>query len=45
MLIWFLVRGEDIADRSYAAGFESELAFFNGQHKPACGVFRSLARR
>ena len=44
MLVWFLVRDEDIAGRSYAAGFQSGLAFFNGKHKPAFAVFRSLAR-
>jgi hypothetical protein len=45
MLIWFLVRDEDIAGRSYAAGFQSGLAFFSGKRKPAFAVFRSLARR
>jgi hypothetical protein len=44
MLVWFLVRDEDIAGRSYAAGFQSGLEFFNGKRKPAFAVFRSLAR-
>jgi hypothetical protein len=38
------VRDEDIAGRSYAAGFQSGLEFFNGKRKPAFAVFRSLAR-
>ena len=43
MMVWFLVRDEDIAGRKFAAGFQSGLAFFNGKHKPAFAVFRSLA--
>jgi hypothetical protein len=43
MLVWFLVRDEDIAGRPFAAGFQSGLSFFNGKHKPAFAVFRSLA--
>jgi hypothetical protein len=43
MLIWFLVRDEDIAGRQFAAGFQSGLEFFNGKRKPAFAVFRSLA--
>jgi hypothetical protein len=43
MLIWFLVRDEDIAGRAFAGGFQSGLEFFNGKHKPAFAVFRSLA--
>jgi hypothetical protein len=44
MLVWFLVRDEDIAGRSYAAGFQSGLAYFSGKRKPAFSVFRALAR-
>jgi hypothetical protein len=44
MLIWFLVRDEDIAGRPFAAGFQSGLEYFNGKRKPAFSVFRSLAR-
>jgi hypothetical protein len=43
MLIWFLVRDEDIAGRPFAAGFQSGLEFFDGKRKPVFGVFRSLA--
>ena len=43
MLVWFLVRDEDIAGRQFAAGFQSGLEFFNGKQKPAFAVFRSLA--
>ncbi len=45
LLIWFLVRDEDIAGRQFAAGFQSGLEFFNGKRKPAFAVFRSLAAR
>jgi hypothetical protein len=44
LMVWFLVRDEDIAGRKFAAGFQSGLEFFNGKHKPAFAVFRSLAR-
>jgi hypothetical protein len=44
MLIWFLVRDEDIAGRPFAAGFQSGLEYFSGKRKPAFSVFRSLAR-
>ena len=37
-------RGHRGTQRS-RAGFQSGLAFFNGKHKPAFAVFRSLARR
>jgi hypothetical protein len=43
MMIWFLVRDEDIAGRPFGAGFQSGLAFFNGKPKPAFAVFKSLA--
>jgi hypothetical protein len=45
LMVWFLVRDEDIAGRRFAAGFQSGLEFFNGRHKPAFAVFRSLAAR
>jgi hypothetical protein len=44
LMVWFLVRDEDIAGRKFAAGFQSGLEFFNGKRKPAFAVFRSLAR-
>ena len=42
MLVWFLVRDEDIAGRPFGAGFQSGLSFFSGKHKPAFSVFQSL---
>jgi hypothetical protein len=45
LMIWFLVRDEDIAGREFAAGFQSGLELFNGKRKPAFAVFRSLAAR
>jgi hypothetical protein len=43
MLVQFLVRDEDIAGRPFYAGFQSGLEYFNGRHKPAWSVFKSLA--
>jgi hypothetical protein len=43
MMIWFLVRDEDIAGRSFGAGFQSGLEYFNGKRKPAFNVFKTLA--
>jgi hypothetical protein len=43
MLVWFLVRDEDIAGRPFGGGFQSGLEFFNGKHKPSFSVFQSLA--
>jgi hypothetical protein len=45
MMVWFLVRDEDIAGRAFAAGFQSGLEYFNGKHKPAYSVFQQLARQ
>ena len=44
LMIWFLVRDEDIAGRSFAAGFQSGLAYYSGKRKPAFSVFQSLAK-
>jgi hypothetical protein len=43
MLVWFLVRDEDIAGRPFGAGFQSGLAYFSGKKKPSFNVFKSLA--
>ncbi len=43
MLVWFLVRDEDIDGRAFGGGFQSGLEFFNGKHKPSYSVFQSLA--
>jgi hypothetical protein len=43
MLVWFLVRDEDINGRPFGAGFQSGLAYFNGKKKPSFSVFQSLA--
>jgi hypothetical protein len=43
MLVWFLVRDEDIAGRPFGAGFQSGLEYFNGKRKPAFNVFKTLA--
>jgi hypothetical protein len=43
MMVWFLVRDEDIAGRAFGAGFQSGLEYFNGKHKPSFAVFKSLA--
>jgi hypothetical protein len=43
MLVWFLVRDEDIAGRPFGAGFQSGLEYFSGKRKPAFSVFRALA--
>ena len=43
MLVWFLVRDEDIAGRPFGGGFQSGLEFFNGKRKPSFSVFQSLA--
>jgi len=43
MLIWFLIRDEQVR-KPFAAGFQTGLAFTNGQAKPAWSVFRSLAQ-
>jgi hypothetical protein len=43
MLVWFLVRDEDIDGRPFGAGFQSGLEYFNGKHKPSFNVFKSLA--
>jgi hypothetical protein len=42
MMVWFLVRDEDIAGRAFAAGFQTGLEYFNGKHKPAFAAFQSL---
>ena len=44
MLVWFLVRDEDIAGRQFYAGFQSGLETFAGKRKPAFSVFEQLAR-
>jgi hypothetical protein len=43
MLVWFLVRDEDIAGRSFAGGFQTGLEYFNGKRKPSFNVFKQLA--
>ena len=43
MMVWFLVRDEDIAGRPFGAGFQSGLEYFNGKHKPSFAVFKALA--
>ena len=43
MLVWFLIRDEQVR-KPFAAGFQTGLAFTNGQAKPAWSVFRSLAQ-
>jgi hypothetical protein len=43
MLIWFLIRDEQVR-KPFAAGFQTGLAFTNGQAKPAWSAFRSLAQ-
>jgi hypothetical protein len=43
MLIWFLVRDEDIAGRAFAGGFQTGLEYFNGTRKPSFSVFKQLA--
>jgi hypothetical protein len=43
MLVWFLVRDEDIAGRPFGAGFQSGLEYFSGKRKPSFNVFRTLA--
>jgi hypothetical protein len=44
MFVWFLVRDEDIAGRSFYAGFQSGLETFAGKRNPAFSVFKQLAR-
>jgi hypothetical protein len=43
MLVWFLVRDEDIDGRPFAGGFQSGLEYLNGKHKPAFVTFQRLA--
>jgi hypothetical protein len=43
MLVWFLVRDEDIDGRPFGAGFQSGLEYFSGKRKPSFGVFQQLA--
>jgi hypothetical protein len=43
MLVWFLIRDEQ-PRKPFAAGFQTGLAFTNGNVKPAWSVFRALAQ-
>jgi hypothetical protein len=43
MLVWFLVRDEDIAGRPFYQGFQTGLEYFNGTRKPSFNVFKQLA--
>ena len=43
MLIWFLLYDEDIDGRAFAGGFQTGLAFVDGEKKPAWNTFRALA--
>ncbi|MEO9177114.1 MAG: hypothetical protein ABI317_16490 [Gaiellales bacterium] len=43
MLVWFLVRDEDIAGRPFAQGFQTGLEYFSGKRKPSFNVFKQLA--
>jgi hypothetical protein len=43
MLVWFLVRDEDISGRPFYQGFQTGLEYFSGVRKPAFNVFKQLA--